>query len=131
MGAILYMMRRWSFPRGSLIFIITIPYTFMFVMVMQDSFDVPFTLPAMILTSVVAELLYQTLQPTMNKLTSVRQFAFLVPFVMVGFYVTTLLVTHGLWWGIHMWAGIPVLSRVVGLLMSYLIHPEMAKNLTN
>ena len=122
-GTVLLLMRRWKLPFGTLSFLISTNYILMFTMVMQDSFDAPWTLPAIIASGVVADLLYMVLKPSDDNQLVLRIFAFLLPFTMVGFYIISLLLTHGLWWEVHMWAGVPFLSGVVGLLLSHLSNP--------
>jgi hypothetical protein len=123
MGSILYLLRRWRLPTGSLFFLISVNYTLMFLMTMQDSFRAPLTLVAMILTGVVAELLYRWLQSTAERADALRWFAFLTPFAMISLYVVALLLTGGLWWEIHMWAGVPFLAGVAGLFLSFISQP--------
>jgi hypothetical protein len=95
----------------------------MFLMTMDDSFVAPITLAAVVLATVIADLLYQWLQPTATNLMALRYFAFLVPFIMVGLYIASLLLTHGLWWQIHMWGGVPFVCGIAGLFLSFLTHP--------
>ncbi len=123
MGMILFATRRWRLPFGSLTFLIGINYSLMFLMIQNDSFQAPFTLPAALLAGVVADILYQRLQPSAKQVSRVRWFAFLVPFIMIGLHITTLLLTKRVFWEIHMWAGIPFLSGAAGLLLSFLAYP--------
>ena len=123
MGTILLLMRRWRLPFGSLTFLIGINYTLMFLMGQNYTFQAPFTLPAALIASVMADLLYHRLQPSTKQVRAVRWFAFLVPFIMIGLHMMVLLLTKNVWWEIHMWAGIPFLSGVVGLLLSFLAYP--------
>jgi hypothetical protein len=55
--------------------------------------------------------------------TQVRVFAFAVPVLYFGALFFSLLITDGMWWAIHMWAGVPLLAGVVGLFLSYLAFP--------
>lgn len=125
MGSLLFLLRRWQLPFGSITLIIGSNYLLMFLMTMEESFEAPLTLVAMILAGVVADLLYQWLQPTTTNLTAVRYFAFLVPFVMVSLYIASLLLTHGLWWQIHMWGGVPFICGIAGLFLSFLTQPPV------
>ena len=95
----------------------------MFLMIQNESFQAPLTLPAALLAGVIADLLYQRLQPSAKEVSAVRWFAFLVPFIMIGLHIVVLLLTHRVSWEIHMWAGIPFLSGVAGLLLSFLAYP--------
>lgn len=122
-GSILFLMRRWRLPFGSLTFLIGINYTLMFLMSWNDAIVAPYSLPITLLAGLGADLLYQWLQPSAIRDRALRWFAFLVPFGMIALYIITLLVTHGLWWQIHMWAGAPFLAGVAGLLLSFLAYP--------
>lgn len=123
MGSILYLLRRWRLPTGSLFFLISVNYTLMFLMTMNDSFRAPLTLVAMLLTGILAEAFYSWLQPTPERADALRWFAFLVPFAMISLYVGALLLTGGVWWAIHMWAGVPFLAGVAGLFLSFISQP--------
>jgi len=123
MGSLLFLLRRWQLPFGSITLIVGGNYLLMFLMTMDDSFVAPITLAAVVLATVIADLLYQWLQPTATNLMALRYFAFLVPFIMVGLYIAGLLLTHGLWWQIHMWGGVPFVCGIAGLFLSFLTHP--------
>lgn len=123
MGGLLFLLHRWHLPFGSITLIMGGNYLLMFLMAMDDSFQAPLTLVALVVASMIADLLYQWLRPTATNLTALRYFAFLVPFVMVGLYIASLLLTHGLWWQIHMWGGVPIVCGVAGLFLSFLTHP--------
>lgn len=124
-GAILYLIRRWHLPFGAMVFLIGVNYTLMFAMLMNNALDTPATLPAILLASVVIEWLYMRLQPSIERLGALRWFAFLTPFIMISLFVLSLLLTRGMWWQIHMWAGVPVLAGIFGLLLSHLAFPSM------
>lgn len=123
MSSLLFLLRRWQLPVGSFTFVIGVNYTLMFLMTMDDAFKAPFTLVAVLAASLLADLLYQGLQPSATNTTALRYFAFLVPFTMIGLYIASLLLTHGLWWKVHMWGGIPFICGVAGLFLSFLTHP--------
>jgi len=123
MGSLLFLLRRWHLPFGSFTFVIGVNYTLMFLMTMDDSFRAPFTLAAVLAAGFIADLLYAALQPSTVNETALRIFAFLVPFTMIALYIASLLLTHGLWWQIHMWGGVPFVCGVAGLFLSFLSHP--------
>jgi hypothetical protein len=50
-------------------------------------------------------------------------FAFAVPFLYFLFVLISMIVTHGIWWRIHMWLGVPILAGVIGLGMSMMLAP--------
>lgn len=52
-----------------------------------------------------------------------RLFAFLAPAVLFYVYVVTILARYGTWWSVHLTAGVPVITGIVGLLVSYVTLP--------
>ena len=102
---------------------IGVNYTLMFLMTMHDSFRAPLTLVAVLAAGVIIDLLYWVLQPSALNPATLHYFAFLVPFTMVSLYIGSLLLTHDLWWQIHMWSGVPFVCGVAGLFLSFLTHP--------
>ena len=122
-GSLLFLLRRWQLPFGSFTFVIGVNYTLMFLMTMHDSFRAPLTLVAVLAAGVIIDLLYRMLQPSALNLAALHYFAFLVPFTMVSLYMVSLLLTHDLWWQIHMWGGVPFVCGVAGLFLSFLTHP--------
>lgn len=122
-GSLLFLLRRWQLPLGALTLVMGGNYLLMFLMTMDESFQAPLTLVAVVLAGVVTDLLYRWLQPSATNTTALHTFAFLVPFTMVAFYLASLLLTDGLWWQIHMWGGVPFVCGVTGLFLSFLTHP--------
>ena len=122
-GAALFWLRRWRMPVGGFTLFITANYTLMFLMTMKDSFKAPWSLVATVVAGVVIDLLYQQLQPDSTHLTAMRRFAFLTSFAISALYMLSMLLTQTLWWPIHMWAGIPFLSGVAGLFLSFVAYP--------
>lgn len=123
MGSLLFLLRRWQLPFGSITLIMGGNYLLMFLMTMDDAFQAPLTLVAIGMAAVIADLLYQWLRPTTSNPTALRYFAFLLPFTMAALYLASLLLTHGLWWQIHMWGGVPFVCGVAGLFLSFLTNP--------
>ena len=78
---------------------------------------------AMILAGLAADLLNRVLHPGPDRVGAFRWFAFLVPVVTYSLFFGTLIATAGVWWSIHMWAGVIVQAGVVGLLVSWLVLP--------
>jgi hypothetical protein len=123
MGSLLFLLRRWQLPFGCFTLFIGGNYTLMFLMAMDEALEAPLTLGAILLAAVIIDLLYRWLQPSAANSTALRYFAFLVPFTMAALYLASLLLTHGLWWQIHMWGGVPVVCGVAGLFLSFLTNP--------
>lgn len=123
MGVILFALRRWALPVGSLTFILGGNTVLMFILRYVDSGAYPQLLLAGLVASILADVVLVWLKPSAERLTAVRVFAFVVPTLYFGALFLSLLLTAGLWWEIHMWAGAPVLAGVVGLFLSYLAFP--------
>lgn len=123
MGVILYAMRRWALPVGSLTFLLGGNTVLMFILRYVDSGAYPQLLVAGLLASLLADGLLLWLKPSVDRPHAVRLFAFVVPALYFGALFLSLLTTDGMWWAIHMWAGVPVLAGVVGLFLSYLAFP--------
>jgi hypothetical protein len=58
-----------------------------------------------------------------NRATLLRWFCFTVPFAYEAFVLLVLHATGGVWWTIHVQAGLPVLAGLSGLLMSLVAWP--------
>lgn len=122
-GVILFAMRRWDLPVGSLVFVLGSNTVLMFILRYVDSGAYPQLLVAGLAASVVVEGLRLWLKPAAERPTALRLFAFLMPALYFGALFLSLLMTDGMWWAIHMWAGVPVLAGVAGLFLSYLAFP--------
>lgn len=123
MGVILFAVRRWALPVGSLTFLLGGNTILMFILRYVDSGAYPQLLVAGLLASLLADGVLLWLKPALHRPTAVRVFAFAVPALYFGALFLSLLITDGMWWAIHMWAGVPVLAGVVGLFLSYLAFP--------
>jgi hypothetical protein len=120
MGIILFGIRRWQLPMGSL--------TLMFMLnavqlvVFNDTYEL---LPSALLAGIISDVLLWRLRPSLEKLDVLRLFAFAVPVVYhLCFFIPIIIVLGGsLPWSIHLWMGVTVMSGVVGLLLSFLVAP--------
>jgi hypothetical protein len=61
------------------------------------------------------------LKPSVDRVTALRLFAFLVPIVTEMIYFFAIQMLHGIAWVVHLWVGSIVLAGVVGLFLSYLL----------
>ena len=59
----------------------------------------------------------------MSRVRALRLFAGGVPLIWYSMYFLALHLTDGIWWSVHVWAGVIVLSGLVGWLLSYLVVP--------
>lgn len=54
---------------------------------------------------------------------AMRVIAFAIPFLYYASTTITMLLLEGSWWSIHMWAGMPVMAGMAGLLLSVIAWP--------
>jgi hypothetical protein len=65
--------------------------------------------------------------PSIERVTALRFFAFLLPLVTEMIYFFAIQMLHGIAWVVHLWIGSIVLAGVVSLLLSYLLVPLPAQ----
>jgi hypothetical protein len=118
LGLVLFAVRRWTLPLGSLALVFGLNATFMSFMHDQYRF-----IPAAALAGFAADLLVRWLKPSTERSGSLRWFAIAVPVLYYVFYYVAIIVTQGIGWSVHLWTGSIVLSGFVGLLLSYLLIP--------
>lgn len=130
MGVILFALRRWRLPSGSIMLMLTANAVLMYWMNMPGEGRFVLLVIAGLLAGIVGDVLLYATQPSSQRPLALRLFALGVPFV---YFLTFMLLLNqvgidtrrgfGLWWEIHMWLGVPTLSGVVGLFLSYLAVP--------
>jgi hypothetical protein len=118
MGLVLFIVRRWSLPRGALALIVGGNSLFMSLFHYHEMATYPQALIPIVASGLIAELGYAWLKPSPGRERALRAFAFAVPLATYGLFFVTLILTSGVWWSIHMWAGVPIMAGVVGVLMS-------------
>jgi hypothetical protein len=119
-GVVLYTMRRWTLPLGSLALVFGLNAAFM--SLMHDQYRL---IPGAALAGLGADLMIRWLKPSLERPGSLRLFALTIPMVYYALYYMVLIVTHGLEWSVHVWTGSIVLSGIVGLLLSYVLLPPL------
>jgi Tol biopolymer transport system component len=122
-GVLLFIVRRWRLPAGALALVIGL--SSLAALALQDHYEF---LPGVILTALLAELLYAALLPRPVGTLAARPapfhlFATLVPALFYVLYLVTVLVTQGLAWTADIAAGVVLLAGVTGLLISFLLLP--------
>jgi hypothetical protein len=120
MGLVLLIVRRWTLPFGALALILTL--NSLLVSVLNDQYAL---IMVALATGLIADVLLWRLRPLSDKPVRFYLFAFVVPVVFYALYFLTLLVTRGLDWTIHMWAGSIVMAGIVGLLLSFVMVPPL------
>jgi hypothetical protein len=118
MGVVLSLVRRWHLPAGTLTFMMTVNVGLM--AVMRDEF---IGVPAAVLTGILGDVLLLRLQPSPQRPSQFHLFGALFPFILYTLYIVVIEITADSWWSVHMLAGLPVLTAIVGLLLSYLVLP--------
>jgi hypothetical protein len=118
MGLVFLAIERWTLPLGGLTLVFTLNAMLMSFMHDQYRF-----IPVAAGAGVAADLLLRWLKPSATRPTALRLFAFVVPAVFYGLYFLLLLVTEGVGWSVHLWAGSIVLAGIVGWLLSYVRLP--------
>jgi hypothetical protein len=123
MGVVLFALRQWTLPAGSLTLIIVGNGLLMSWFHLKEVYPYPQILIAVLLAGLAADVLYGLLKPSQVRLRALRLFAFAVPATLFALFFGILITTAGIWWSVHLWTGAVFLSGVVGLLLSFLTHP--------
>lgn len=120
MGVVLLAIRRWRLPLGSFTIILTA--TFVLSSILANPIP-PLLLVAVlgIINGLIIDVLNLALKPSVERVTVLRLFAFLVPVVTEVVYFFAIQMLHGIVWVVHLWAGSIVLAGVVGVFLSYLL----------
>ncbi|MCH7744877.1 MAG: PD40 domain-containing protein [Chloroflexi bacterium] len=118
MGFVLWAMRRWPLPAGSMFVIFTVNAVLM--STQEDTFQL---IPVAVLAGVAADILIWLLKPLERQPLALRVFSFSVPAIYYAFYFAVLAVTYGLEWPVELWSGSILLAGFMGLLLSYLLMP--------
>ncbi len=121
-GVVLLAIRRWRLPLGSFTIILTINFVLASVLA-NPSPPVLFVAVLAIINGLLIDALNLALKPSVQRVTALRLFAFLVPVVNEMIYFFAIQMLHGIAWVVHLWVGSIVLAGVVGLLLSYLLVP--------
>jgi len=129
MAVFLLALRRWHrLPFGSLTLIAVVNAALMYWMLERGVPQFVVLILAAPLAVLAGEGLLAWLKPSSERVWVYRLFAFVVPFLQfLIFYVVLnqidLGVRSGLWWKIHMWLGVPFLTGIVGVFLSFLVWP--------
>lgn len=80
-------------------------------------------LPAAIAAGGLIDVLLYLLPPLGGSGWRLRAFTFAAPAIFFALYVLSVIGTSGSWWTIHLWAGLPVIAGLAGLLLGLLAWP--------
>ncbi len=130
MGFVLYAVRRWQLPFGSLALVLGLSTLMMTLMRDDASGRGPLATGALPLIAVAAiaglagDVLVWLWQPSPDRPAAFHAAAFVIPAALYALYFGAIQVWGGgIWWTIHMWAGAIFLAGIVGLLVSYAMLP--------
>jgi hypothetical protein len=122
MGLLLLTVHRWRLPLGALTLVLTLNAIGMGFLLYRGAYPLSHVVVRGI-AGLVADLMLQQLKPSSQRLAALRLFAFAMPVVVSALYFVAVQLTVGIWWSIHFWSGVIVLTGVVGVLLSYLLAP--------
>lgn len=120
MGCVLFALRRWLLPFGSVTLILLL--NTIALAGIKGFTDMQFVSVALI-TGLLADVLILTLKPSLQNVMGLRFIAFIVPTVLYFLYFISLHLNGGVWWTVPFWSGSAVLAGVVGALLSYVLVP--------
>jgi hypothetical protein len=120
-GIVLFALRRWTLPTGSITFLLG--GSGALIGLLHDQLAL---VPLAVLAGIAADALGYLLQPSPTRPSRLRLFTFTIPVAYYAIYLVGLQLIVGLWWTVHMSTGSVVLAGVVGLLLSLLAVPPSA-----
>jgi hypothetical protein len=121
MGVVLFLLRRFTLPRGALLLLLTVAGFCMSALKDHEVFAI-----AAVSGGLVAEWLAAWLRPGPRRLAEVRAFAFAVPLATYAVYFGEVALLGGTWWHVPTWGGAICLTGMFGLLVSFLAFPPPA-----
>lgn len=117
MGLVLYALSRWRLPFGALTTVFGLS-----TLLAASPHEQWNLLPMAVLSGLIADGLLRWLKAS-TRPKALRLFSFLVPVTFFALYFTTLAVAGGVWWGVPLWAGLPMMAGVLAWLFSYAFVP--------
>ena len=120
MGLVLFLLRRWLLPFGSMTLIFTLSSVAISFINDQQIF-----IPAAFAAGIIADGLLWWLKPSSKRPLEFRIFAFAAPVVYYSLYFLVIQLTGGIGWTIHLWMGSIFLAGAIGVLLSYLLIPPL------
>jgi Tol biopolymer transport system component len=121
MGLVLFLLRRWLLPFGSM----TIVFILSSVAISFINDQYVF-IPAAFVAGIIADVLIWRLKPSPTRPLEFRIFAFAAPVVYYSLYFLVIQLTGGIGWTIHLWMGSIFLAGAISVLLSYLLIPPLA-----
>jgi hypothetical protein len=124
-GVLLFALRRWRLPFGTVTFMLTVNAALMVLMRFRFASAYWPVIVSAALTGLLADVLIARLRPSAANPLALRAFAFAVPFAQSLLALAAIVLTRGqpLWWEVHMWLGVPFVAGVIGVGVSFLVAP--------
>jgi Tol biopolymer transport system component len=120
MGLVLFLLRRWLLPFGSMTMVFTL--SSVAISFMNDQYVF---IPAAFAAGIIADVLIWRLKPSLTRPLEFRIFAFVAPVVYYSLYFLVIQLTGGIGWTIHLWMGSIFLTGAISVLLSYLLIPPL------
>jgi hypothetical protein len=122
MGLVLFVLRSWSFPLGSLTLLLSANVALMAVIHDKYLDTGPYPLiGAAVLAGLTGDGLLRWLRPSPDRIHAFRTVAFAIPAVQYLLYFVAIFVWARVTWSVHLWTGAIVIAGGVGWLVSYLV----------
>ncbi len=123
MGVVLFAVRCWKLPFGSLTLILGLS-TFLAVSIHEN-----FALTSIaLLAGLAGDCLLRLLKPSIDRPAALRLFAFAVPAIFFTIYFAARIFLGMIQWSVHLWAGTIAQTGVVGWLLSYAFFPPESEH---
>lgn len=116
MGLVLFLISRFTLPRGALTIMLGLTTAAIVVIWKPD----PVVIVG-IAGGLIGDGLIALLKPSPARPFAFHAFAFLLPAAIYLSYFLGVLAADGIWWPVHVWTGAVVVAGLTGLLISYLV----------
>jgi Tol biopolymer transport system component len=120
MGLVLFLLRRWLLPFGSMTIVFTL--SSVAISFMNDKY---MFIAAAFVAGLIADVLIWQLKPSQTRPLEFRIFAFAAPVVYYSLYFLVIQLTGSIGWTIHLWMGSIFLAGAISVLLSYLLIPPL------
>ncbi len=122
-GSLLFLLRRWKLPFGSVTLLVFGNALLMTCLYLPENERYIIMFAVTPVAALIGDGLLAWLRPSAQRRGALRVFAFLLPILVFGGALAGLVATTGLFWDVHMWAGVTFLSGIAGLCLSYISVP--------
>jgi hypothetical protein len=123
MGLLLFALRRWRLPFGTITLMLAVNTALYFWMRNRFVDDYPILLIAPVISGLIADAVMTAIRPSPQQPAKLRIFSFLVPLTVILSYFIVAQIAYGVTWTVHLWLGVCVIAGFIGVLLSYLLVP--------